>query len=168
VQIQGFEVGADFRVTDEFKFTAGYSRVASEIKKNTSRPTSVGNEAPYTADYTATLGAELDVPVGDQWGLQASAYLNIVGPTWFHVIQSQNNETVKFFTGNFTNSERDKYQTVDARLALVSDTWSLALVGKNITDTKFLQEVIPAPEFGGAFVHPGTERRLTVELGYKF
>ena len=168
VQIQGVELGVDFRVTDEFKFVAGYSRVASEIKKNTSRPTSVGNEAPYTADYTATIGAEFDVPVGDAWGLQASAYLNIIGPTWFHVIQSQNNETVKFFTGNFTNSERDKYQTLDARLAFVSDSWTLALVGKNITDTKFLQEVIPAPEFGGAFVHPGSERHLSVELGYKF
>jgi len=168
VQIQGVELGMDFRVTDEFKFVAGYSRVASEIKKNTSRPTSVGNEAPYTADYTATIGAEFDVPVGDAWGLQASAYLNIVGPTWFHVIQSQNNETVKFFTGNFTNSERDKYQTLDARLAFVSDSWTLAVVGKNITDTKFLQEVIPAPEFGGAFVHPGSERHLSVELGYKF
>jgi iron complex outermembrane receptor protein len=168
VQIQGVELGMDFRVTDEFKFVAGYSRVASEIKKNTSRPTSVGNEAPYTADYTATIGGEFDVPVGDSWGLQASAYLNIVGPTWFHVIQSQNNETVKFFTGNFTNSERDKYQTLDARLAFVSDSWTLAVVGKNITDTKFLQEVIPAPEFGGAFVHPGTERHLSVELGYKF
>ncbi len=168
VQIQGVELGVDFRVTDEFKFVAGYSRVASEIKKNTSRPTSVGNEAPYTADYTATIGAEFDVPVGDAWGLQASAYLNIIGPTWFHVIQSQNNETVKFFTGNFTNSERDKYQTLDARLAFVSDSWTLAVVGKNITDTKFLQEVIPAPEFGGAFVHPGSERHLSVELGYKF
>ena len=168
VQIQGVELGMDFRVTDEFKFVAGYSRVASEIKKNTSRPTSVGNEAPYTADYTATIGAEFDVPVGDAWGLQASAYLNIVGPTWFHVIQSQNNDTVRFFTANFTNSERDKFQTLDARLAFVSDSWTLAVVGKNITDTKFLQEVIPAPEFGGAFVHPGTERRLSVEVGYKF
>ena len=168
VRIDGFEVGVDFRVTDEFKFIAGYSRVASEIKANTSRPTSVGNEAPYTADYTATLGAELDVPVGPEWALQASAYLNIIGPTWFHVIQSQNNETVKFFTGNFTNSERDKYQTIDARLAFVSDSWSVALVGKNLADTKFLQEVIPAPEFGGAFVHPGSERHLSVELGYKF
>jgi iron complex outermembrane receptor protein len=168
VQIDGFEVGVDFRVTDEFKFVAGYSRVASEIKANTSRPNSVGNEAPYTADYTATLGAELDVPVGADWGLQASAYLNVVGPTWFHVIQSQNNETVKFFTGNYTNSERDKYQTIDARLAFVSDSWTLAVVGKNLSDTKFLQEVIPAPEFGGAFVHPGSERHLSVEVGYKF
>ncbi len=92
------------RVTDEFRLMAGYSRVESEIKKNTSRPTSVGNKSPYTPDYTATLGAELDVPVGAAgWHVQGSAFYNIVGPTWFHVIQAQNNETVAFGTGNYTN-----------------------------------------------------------------
>ena len=35
-------------------------------------------------------------------------------------------------------------------------------------DEKFLQEVIPAPEFGGAFIHPGAERRVSIEVGYKF
>ena len=40
--------------------------------------------------------------------------------------------------------------------------------GKNVTDEKFLQEVIPAPEFGGAFIHPGAERRVSIEVGYKF
>jgi iron complex outermembrane receptor protein len=169
VQLQGAEVSANFRVTEALRLVAGYSRVQSEIKKNTSRPISVGNESPYTPDYTATIGAELDVPVGEgNWRLQASTYANLVGPTWFHVVQSQNNETVKFFTGNFTNSERDKFTTVDARVAFASDTWTVALVGKNVTDEKFLQEVIPAPEFGGAFIHPGSERRLSVEVGYRF
>jgi iron complex outermembrane receptor protein len=64
VSIQGFEISANFKVTDDLRLVAGYSRVMSEIKQNTSRPNSVGNESPYTPDYTATLGAELDVPVG--------------------------------------------------------------------------------------------------------
>ena len=80
----------------------------------------------------------------------------------------KDNETVAFGTGNYTNSERDKFTTVDARFAVASDNWTLALVGKNVTDQKFLQEVIPAPEFGGAFIHPGSERRVSVEVGYKF
>jgi iron complex outermembrane receptor protein len=169
VQLQGAELSANFRVTDDFRLVAGYSRVQSEIKANTSRPISVGNESPYTPDYTGTLGVELDVPVGQNgWRMQGSAYLNLVGPTWFHVVQSQDNETVAFGTGNYTNSERDKFTTVDARFAVASDNWTLALVGKNVTDQKFLQEVIPAPEFGGAFIHPGSERRVSVEVGYKF
>jgi iron complex outermembrane receptor protein len=169
VDLRGLELSANYKVTDELRLVAGYSRVMSEIKQNASRPASVGNESPYTPDYTATLGAEFDVPLGSSgWRAQASAFYNLVGPTWFHVIQSQNNETVAFGTANLTNSERDKFGTVDARFAMVSDRWSVALVGKNVTDERFLQEVIPAPEFGGAFIHPGAERRVSVQVGYKF
>ncbi|MEZ5500118.1 MAG: TonB-dependent receptor [Steroidobacteraceae bacterium] len=169
VDIQGIEVGASFRVNHMLSLVGGYSRVQSEIKQNTSRPASVGNESPYTPGYTATLGAEFNAPIGSgDWEFKASAYWNQVGPTWFHVIQAQDNQTVAFGTANFTNGERDRFSTVDARLALTSRNWSFALIGKNITDEKFLQEVIPAPEFGGAFIHPGAERRLSVEVGYKF
>ena len=168
VDIQGVEAAIGYSPTDGLKLVAGYSRIASEIKSNSSRPRSVGNESPYTPDYTATVGAEMDVPVGEAWGVQASAYLNIVGPTWFHVIQAQDNPTLFGLPGNFTLSEREKYSTVDARFALVSDKWTFALVGKNVTDEQFLQEVIPAPEFGGDFIHPGSQRRLSFEVGYKF
>lgn len=169
VTLKGVELAVTANVTDELKLVGGYSRVQSEIKANTSRPNSVGNESPYTPDYTATFGAELDVPVGQgDWRLQGSTFWNLVGPTWFHVIQSQNNETVAFGTANFTNAERDRYSTVDARVAIVNDNWTFAAIGKNITNEKWLQEVIPAPEFGGAFIHPGTERRWGVEVGYRF
>ncbi len=169
VEINGFELGLSARVTDSLKAVAGFSMIDSEIKANTSRPTSVGNKSPYTPEYTGTVGLELDTPFGGSgWRFQGSAYWNIVGPTWFHVIQAQDNETVAFGTGNYTNSERDEYSTLDARVAVVNDNWTLAVVGKNITDEQWLQEVIPAPEFGGAFIHPGTERRLGVELGYRF
>lgn len=168
VTLRGAELSANYRVTDDLRLVAGYSRIMSEIRANTSRPASVGNESPYTPDYTATLGAEFDVPVGETWRLQASAYYNLVGPTWFHVIQSQDNNTVAFLPGNYTNAERDKFGTVDARFGLASDHWSVALIGKNVTDEKFLQEVIPAPEFGGAFIHPGAERRVSIEVGYRF
>ena len=35
-------------------------------------------------------------------------------------------------------------------------------------DEDYLEEVIPAPEFGGTFNHPGTERRVGVEATLKF
>ena len=169
VSIQGFEISANAAITDNLKLAAGFSRVISEIDANTSRPNSIGNKSPYTPDYTATAGIELDVPVSDGgWRLQSSAYWNLIGPTWFHVIQAQDNPTLFGVPGNFTNSQRDKYQTVDARIAVVNDSWTLALIGKNITNTKYLQEVIPAPEFGGDFIHPSAERRLALEVGYKF
>ncbi len=169
VGIKGFEIASSAQLTDSLKLVAGYSRVDTEIEKNSSRPNSVGNKSPYTPDYTATAGVELDVPVSEAgWRVQASAYWNLVGPTWFHVIQAQDNPTLFGVPGNYTNTLRDRFSTVDARLAVVNDNWTLALIGKNVTNTKWLQEVIPAPEFGGSFIHPGSERRLAVEVGYKF
>ena len=169
VKLQGFEFGATAKISNELRLIGGYSRVQSEIRKNSSRPASVGNQAPYTPSYTATLGLDLNVPVGaNSWHLQAGVYGNIVGPTWFHVIQGQNNETVAFGTANFTKARRDRYNTLDTRLAIGNDQWTVALAGKNITNTQWLQEVIPAPEFGGAFIHPGTLRRFSMEVGYKF
>jgi iron complex outermembrane receptor protein len=169
VKLRGLELGASAKLTDELRMVAGFNRTMSQIRENTSRPNSLRNESPYTPDYTATAGVELDSPVGSGgWRLQTSAYWNLVGPTWFHVIQSQDNPTLFGVPGNFTNSERDKYATIDARFAMANDNITVALVAKNLTDEKFLQEVIPAPEFGGDFIHPGSERRLSLEVGFKF
>ena len=172
VNIRGLELAGTARLTDELTLVAGYSRVQSEIEKITVRPNALGNESPYTPDYTATAGIALDMPVSaGGWRLQASSYWNLVGPTWFHVIQGQDNPSLQgngFVPANYTNSERDKYQTIDARIAVASDAWTVALIGKNITDEKFLQEVIPAVEFGGDFIHPGTQRRWALEVGYRF
>ncbi len=175
VNIRGFELSANYAVTDEFKLSLGYSRILSEIEKNTSRPKTVGNKSPYTPDYTVTAGAELDVPVTEHWSMQASAFYNLTGPTWFHTIQDETNLTLFAASfgpvlgrGNYSQLQRNKFSTVDMRLAAASDKWTIALVGKNVTNEKFLQEVIPAPEFGGAFIHPGSERRFSVEVGYKF
>jgi iron complex outermembrane receptor protein len=39
---------------------------------------------------------------------------------------------------------------------------------RNLTDKRFLAEVIPAPEFGGSFIHPGTKRAWSIEVQYRF
>jgi iron complex outermembrane receptor protein len=175
VEIKGLEIAANARVTDELRLVAGYSRIDSEIKKNTSRPKTVGNRSPYTPDYTATIGAEFDVPVAEAWRLNASAYYNLTGPTWFHTVQNETNLTLfaaqfgpVLGLGDYSQMRRDRYSTVDTRVALSNDSWTFALVGKNVTDEKYLQEVIMAPEFGGAFIHPSGLRRFSLEVGYKF
>jgi iron complex outermembrane receptor protein len=42
------------------------------------------------------------------------------------------------------------------------------LFGTNITDEDYLEEVIPAPEFGGSFIHVGTKDRWGLEFTYRF
>lgn len=175
VNIRGFELAATGRVTDWLRLIGGYSRVDSEIDRNDSRPTTVGNSSPYTPDYTATVGAELEFPMANGWQWQAGAYWNLVGPTWFHTIQNDTNQTLfaalfgpQLGLADYSRMQRDDYQTIDARFALVGGHWSVALIGKNVTDEKWLQEVIVAPEFGGSFIHPGSERRWGAEVGYRF
>jgi len=71
----------------------------------------------------------------------------------------------------------DRREEIDARLVdegercragIASDRWSLVAFANNVFDEDYLQEVIPAPEFGGSFIHPGTERRVGVEATLKF
>jgi len=54
------------------------------------------------------------------------------------------------------------------RLGLQGDRWSAVAFARNITDENYLEEAIPAPEFGGSFIHPGALRRVGVEFNYNF
>ena len=49
-----------------------------------------------------------------------------------------------------------------------SEDWSVVAFGRNIGDEDWLQAVIPAPEFGGSFTHPGTQSRYGMEATWRF
>ena len=57
---------------------------------------------------------------------------------------------------------------VNARAGLETDRYSLAVFANNLFDKKFLNEVIPAIEFGGSFISPGQRRMIGVEGSVKF
>jgi iron complex outermembrane receptor protein len=69
---------------------------------------------------------------------------------------------------DFSNARRDSYSTVDLRVGIRGENWTVTAFGANLTDEKYLEEVIPAPEFGGSFDHPGTQRRYGVEVSFRF
>ena len=69
---------------------------------------------------------------------------------------------------DFSNARRDEYHTVDLRIGIEAERWALTAFGANLTDEKYLEEVIPAPEFGGSFNHPGSQRRYGVEFSVNF
>ena len=108
--------------------------------------------------------------------------LQYIGETYFHTVQEGDRATIfttlfdaGFGAGagglgatNLANATRDGYTTIDLRAGLKADNWSLDVFADNITNTDILEEVIPAPEFGGAFSAPGRQRRFGVEVGYKF
>ena len=173
VEISGIEMSVNYAANDWLSLFAGANFLDTEIKKNEARPDSVGNESPYTPDYTWSTGAQVLFPMSADYDFVGSVDISGVGETWFHVIQANDRPTIfslafPLDAANYSVAERDAYSLVNLRAGVSSDRWSLVGFIKNAFDEQYLQEVIPAPEFGGSFIHPGTERRVGVEATLKF
>jgi len=182
VTISGVELGADYVLGDNWSFYAGFNFLDTEIKANASRPDTVGNKAPYTPDYTANLGVNFNIPVSQNWDFFTRVDARWTGETWFHTVQEGQRPTIfmplfelGFGEGagglgiaDYSVAQRDSFALVDLRMGVGNDNWTVTAFATNLTDEAYLEEVIPAPEFGGNFNHPGTERRLGLELSYRY
>ena len=183
VDITGFELAAQAKVSEHLNLFAGFNMINTEIERNSSRPDTEGNDVPYTPDFTANLGAEFNFPVRGGLDFFSRVDVRFVGDTWFHTVQEGVRPTIFsplfevsiFGPGSgplgfadFQNAQREMYRTIDVRTGLATDTWSLTVFARNLADEEFLEEVIPAPEFGGSFNHPGARRRFGLEFVYNF
>jgi iron complex outermembrane recepter protein len=173
VDIDGIEASFNYAANDWLSLYAGANFNDTEIKKNEARPDSVGNESPYTPDYTWNLGASVQFPMSADYDFVGSVDVSGVGDTWFHVIQDNDRPTIFSLSfpldaANYSVAERDAYSLVNLRAGVSGDRWSLVGFVRNALGESYLEEVIPAPEFGGSFIHPGTERRYGVEATLKF
>ncbi len=169
VSLRGAEAAATWAATDILDVYAGWGYVDSEIEANSVRPDTLGNKSPYTPDWTASAGARITLPLVGGWRFSASTDLSAVGETWFHVIQAQQRATL--FEGaasDFTPTRRDSYTVLNVRAGVENDRLSAVVFAKNATDEAYLEEVIPAPEFGGTFIHPADLRRVGMELTVRF
>jgi iron complex outermembrane receptor protein len=172
VSIDGVEGSINWVTTDWLEVYAGANWLDSKIDKNSARPDTVGNESPYTPEWTASAGARLTFPMGESLALIANVDLNAVGETWFHAVQDQRRPTLftgfGFGPGEYSVAQRDAYTLVNARVGLQGDNWSLVAFGRNVFDEDYVEEVIPAPEFGGSFIHAGSESRFGIEATLSF
>jgi len=175
VAIWGGELSVNADVTDVFSVYASGNVTESSIKKNTSRPDTVGNKVPYAPEYTLNAGIQAIQPIfNDVLRLVGRLDFQYVGDTYFHTVQSQMRPTIfGAFAGfpiisDLSNAKRDAYHTINLRVGVESDHWSLTGFAKNLTNEKTLEEVIPAPEFGGSFLHPGARRAYGVEATLTF
>ena len=168
VEIQGAEFGGQWFASDWLSLHAGASVIDSEIRAYASRPDAIGNKSPYTADYTVNAGASLDVPIDSDLGFVGRLDWRRTGPTWFHTIQENRRPTIFGFAGDYSLTDREAFDVVDLRLGIESEQWSLTAFARNLLDEEYLEEVIPAPEFGGTFDHPAARRSYGLEASYRF
>lgn len=172
--IQGFEADATLAVTDGFSIFGGFGYLDSEIEENKNRPLSEGNPVPQAPEITANLGAQLVMSLGGGMDLVARADYQYVDETWFHTLQGEQTPTIwnaffaPGFNSDFSKSSRDAYGTLDLRVGIEAANWTITAWGRNVTDEQYLQEIIPAPEFGGTFNHPSALRSYGVDASYRF
>lgn len=174
IQIRGIEGDFNFIANDYVSLFGGFGFLDSEIKQNNNRPLSVGNDVPQAPEKTFNLGASLEIPFGTDKNFFARADWQYVGETWFHTLQGEQTPTIwQAFFGpgllqDFSNSKRDAYNTLNLRIGVAADNWSVTAWGRNITDEQYLEEIIPAPEFGGSFNHQSAGDSFGIEVGYTF
>lgn len=182
VDLKGVELTTTIKPVNGVKLFGSFNYTDSEIKKNSSRPYTVGNKSPYTADYTLNAGIELEQPINDSFKAFARADYRLTGPTWFHTVQNQSIPTIfsgllpgsalelPAFVGDgkYDVAQRDAFGIFNLRAGIQSDNFGLSLFANNVFNKKYLNEVITAVEFGGSFITPGTRRMFGVEGSYKF
>jgi iron complex outermembrane recepter protein len=182
VDIWGAELNTNVKVVDGWTVFGSANLNGSKIKKNSSRPETVGNKSPYTADYTINLGTQMVAPIQDDVNIVLRADYRRTGPTWFHTIQDQVKPTLfsallpgsalalPGFVGdaNYDRSQRSAFDVVNLRVGLETERWTITAFANNLLDQRYLNEVIPAIEFGGAFTSPGARRTYGVEAAFNF
>jgi iron complex outermembrane receptor protein len=180
VTLQGAEIDFQALISSNWTFYGSYGFVDSEIDKNKNRPYTEGNDAPMAPDSTANLGIQWVADMTDNMTLVARLDWRYVGETWFHTVQD--NDTQNSFTdltdifgpgwgfgpSNYEKTQRDAYDTLDLRVSLEGTSWVITAWGSNLTDEAYLEEVIPAPEFGGSFNHPAIDKTYGMDFTYRF
>jgi iron complex outermembrane receptor protein len=166
-RLQGIEGDVHWRTGPYVTLFAGAGFLDSEILRYEQRSYTAGNKVPYAPEYTLNGGVDLTVPVSTGVRVVARLEASSLGKTWFSAVQNNSVETEFGVPGDFSRTSRDAYTIFNARLGLASDRWSATLWGRNLGDKQYLAEVIPAPEFGGSFIHSATGRAYGLDLTYE-
>jgi iron complex outermembrane receptor protein len=174
--ISGFEADFNWLASENFSLFGGVGFLDSEIKKNINRPLSEGNDVPQAPEETYNLGAQLEIPMGSNMNFYARVDLQHVGEMWFHTLQGEPTPTIwdaligggGTIIQDLSKTQRDAYDTVNLRLGVDGERWSATIWGRNITDEEYLEEVIPAPEFAGSFIHPARLATYGADISIRF
>ena len=184
VTIQGFEIGGSWQMTDGLRLDAGYSTIDGEIDAMTVRPYVAGNDVPNAPEFTANMALTWDQNFGNL-NLMARIEYAYQGDVFYHVVQGSDLDVPKsydfeglpyevpavLFGGlatSYSKTKVDAYGITNLRVSLGGERWKVTAFARNLFDEEYVGEVIMAPEFGGAFVTPGTYRTAGVEFQWDF
>ena len=171
--LKGAELDARWKASQYVTLFTGAAVLDSNIDKYTGRPYTKGGKVPYAPKYTANAGIDLTVPFGNGLTFVSRLDLSAVGETWFHPVQNQTLPNLfglfaGFGQGTFDKQKRDPYSILNLRVGVNGEKWSAIAWSRNLTDKHYLAEIIPAPEFGGSFIHDAPGRSYGLDVNYRF
>ena len=174
LELSGYELDFKYALTDKLRIDGAYGYTDGEIKENNHRPSTVGNEAPLAPENTFNLGFQYETPISTGFDLVLRVDYMEVGETWFHTVQDDQGPSVWTallgfpVASDMSLAKRDSYELVDVRASLIGEKLSIILWGRNVADENYLAEVIPAPEFGGSFIHEAPYATYGLDIRYNF
>jgi iron complex outermembrane receptor protein len=167
--LQGVEGEIRWKANEYVSLFAGAATVDSKIDSYLGRPYTDGNKVPYAPAYTADAGITFTVPFSSSGAALVARFDgSSIGKTWFSAVQNNSVQTEFGAPGNYSKTERAAFTVLNARIGIETKIWELTAWAQNLANKQYLAEVIPAPEFGGSFVHEGLGRALGLEFSYHF
>jgi iron complex outermembrane receptor protein len=166
--LEGAEGSMHWHANRYVSLFGGFGYIHSRIDEFASRPYTVGNKVPYAPDYTGDAGAEFTLPLTAGLSLFARLDATSIGRTWFGPVQNESVQTLFGAPGDYSKTSRDPYTLANARFGVSGSHWNVTGWVRNLADRQYLEEVIPAPEFGGSFVHSAVGRSFGVDLSCNF
>lgn len=133
VTITGVELEAAGEVAEHLSLFANIGYAKSEIEEFTLFPQYVGNHAPRTADWSGTAGFDFThgIPGSLRWFVRGDVQY-ISDRYWFH-----DNLDVQ-----------DPKTFANLSIGLQTETWSIAVWGKNLSDTEAYDTYFPSQATG--------------------
>lgn len=154
VRIQGFEVEATLRPTDNLMLSANYGYTDATIRELASDPSLEGNRTPYVPKDTFVATGQYEFPVNDDYSVVTRVDYNRIGKTVFNI-------------ANTPGTERDPVNLVNLRVALETDQWTLAFWAKNLFGEFYQSEpVILFPTVAATF--RGAPSYWGADFSYRF
>jgi outer membrane receptor protein involved in Fe transport len=171
----GLEFDGRWRATENLTLSAGVAYLDYEIIKHDNAPCSplhtlltgeflcdrAGRGPTYVPEWSASLVVDHVLPITSNLDLRTTLDINYEGDYFTDTTQD-------------VNLKQDAYTMLNLRLALQSESWTLALLGKNLTDEEVIEfsSVVPlsgstlrAPAYSG-FLQP--PRSIAVQFEYRY
>jgi iron complex outermembrane receptor protein len=166
--IKGVEGDIRWRANRYVTLFAGFGTVDSKIDSYSGRPYTAGNAVPYAPKYTGDAGVDFNIPISSAVSMTARVDMNAIGKTWFSAVQNNSVQSVFGVPADYSKTYRDAYETVNARIGFHGEHWDATAWGRNLANKQYLAEVIPAPEFGGSFIHQAPGRAFGLDFTFRF